>query len=231
MARGLTWSRGGIESCRRLGHIRSSVTSEPAAETYSFDEYKLYYESTEKVVDRRLALNAWNYGLCLALMGAIGALTAWALPQPEFRLLLLLGDSAFALAGTLLCVLWVGQIRDFKLLNNAKFDVLNAMAPRVAFPECSALKSAQPFAKEWEALERQRATAEMSQSNIVVLRASHAEFLVPRAFGALFVGVIAASLIFGLLNWGEIRNSAFQLSAVGAAQDDGKSAGGPRRGR
>lgn len=203
------------------------MSSEPATtETYSFEEYKLYYESTEKVVDRRLALNAWNYGLCLALMGAIGALTAWALPQPEFRLLLLLGDSAFALAGTLLCVLWIGQIRDFKLLNNAKFDVLNAMAPKVAFPECAALRSAQPFAKEWAALERQRATAEMSQSNIIVLRASHAEFLVPRAFIALFVGVIAASIAFGLLNWTMISAAAFDLSSDHNIQSVDDTVGG-----
>jgi hypothetical protein len=216
----------------RSGKTGLAVSSDPASvETYSFDEYKLYYESTEKVVDRRLALNSWNYGLCVALMGAIGGLTAWALPQPEFRLLLLLGDSAFALAGTLLCILWVGQIRDFKLLNNAKFDVLNAMAPKVAFPESAVLKSAEPFAKEWQALERQRATAEISQSNIVVLRASHAEFLVPRAFIALFVGVIITCAAFGLINWAAIREAAFELTAASTVRGVGNATEGAINGR
>ena len=30
---------------------------------HSFDEFKLYYESTEKVTDRRLDTNRWNYSI------------------------------------------------------------------------------------------------------------------------------------------------------------------------
>lgn len=186
-------------------------TGPASADVYSFEEYQLYYESTEKVVDRRLALNSWNYGLCLALMSGIGLLTTWALPRPEFRLLMLVGDSSLALVGAILCFLWIAQIRDFKLLNNAKFEVLNAMAPKVSFRDDPNVRSAEPFAKEWSALERHRATSELASVKIVALKASNAEFLVPRAFIALFAGVILASSLFGMNNWRDIQSAAFEI--------------------
>jgi hypothetical protein len=40
----------------------------------SFDEFKLYYESTEKVTDRRLETNRWNYSICIATLVAIAAI-------------------------------------------------------------------------------------------------------------------------------------------------------------
>ena len=81
---------------------------------YSFDEFKLYYESTEKVTDRRLATNTWNYGLCTAIMLAVAGLAGWASSRPDFRLVMLLAILILAGMGALLCSLWTGQIRDFK---------------------------------------------------------------------------------------------------------------------
>jgi hypothetical protein len=103
----------------------------PEPKRYSFDEYKLYYESTEKVTDRRLATNTWNYGLCTTIMIAIAALGSWASSRPDFRLVILLAIPVLAGMSALLCALWTGQIRDFKELNAAKFKVFNAMAPAV----------------------------------------------------------------------------------------------------
>ena len=34
---------------------------------HSFDEFKLYYESAEKMTDRRIANNQWNYSVALRL--------------------------------------------------------------------------------------------------------------------------------------------------------------------
>ena len=99
-----------------------------SAARYSFDEFKLYYELTEKVTDRRLATNTWNYGLCTGIMIAVASLTTWASSRPDFRLIMLLAILILSGMGALLCVLWTGQIRDFKELNAAKFEVLNAMA-------------------------------------------------------------------------------------------------------
>ena len=45
----------------------------------SFEEFKLYYESTEKVTDRRLRTNQWNYSVCVATLVAIAAILKWSL--------------------------------------------------------------------------------------------------------------------------------------------------------
>ena len=98
----------------------------------SFEEFKLYYESTEKVTDRRLETNRWNYSICIAILVAIAAIARFSLASVT---LVWVGIGAILVLGvmaTLFCALWVGQIRDFKKLNNAKFFVLNEMAPRMS---------------------------------------------------------------------------------------------------
>jgi hypothetical protein len=37
----------------------------------AFDEFKLFYESAEKVTDRRNAANRWNYSICIAILGVV----------------------------------------------------------------------------------------------------------------------------------------------------------------
>ena len=76
---------------------------------YSFDEFKLYYESTEKVTDRRLATNTWNYGLCTAIMLAVAGLAGWASSRPDFRLVMLL--AILILAGMGHCCVHYGLVR------------------------------------------------------------------------------------------------------------------------
>jgi hypothetical protein len=181
-------------------------------ECFAFDEFKLYYESTEKVVDRRLALNSWNYGLCIALLGGIGAFTAWGLSKPSFYLMLIIANPLLAGMGAILCSLWIGQIRDFKMLNNAKFEVLNNMASKIRFASDSKARSAEPFAKEWAALQRLQATRESHSVNIVTLKASNAEFLVPRAFSTIYIGIIVAVVVFAAMNVDTIQRSAFHVT-------------------
>lgn len=45
----------------------------------SFEEFKLYYDSTEKVTDRRIETNRWNYSICIAILVAIATITNWSL--------------------------------------------------------------------------------------------------------------------------------------------------------
>jgi hypothetical protein len=178
---------------------------------YSFDEFKLYYESTEKVTDRRLATNTWNYGLCTAIMLAVAGLAGWASSRPDFRLVMLLAILILAGMGALLCSLWTGQIRDFKDLNAAKFEVLNAMAPSVRFGADDALTSATPFEREWEILKSRESTREVTAMNIIALRSSNAEFLVPTAFRWLFSLIMAAALVIIVTNWTVLTNSIFDF--------------------
>ncbi len=99
----------------------------------AFDEFKLFYDSTEKVTDRRLEANRWNYSICVATLGAIATIISWSIDKPEFLIMGLATIVLLAGMASLYCTLWIGQIRDLKELNNAKFSVLNEMAPFVAF--------------------------------------------------------------------------------------------------
>ena len=95
----------------------------------SFEEYHLYYESTEKVTERRLTTNRWNYSICTAIFVASTALLGWAASNPHFLVVALIAVIILCILAILFCSLWIAQIKDFKMLNNAKFDVLNEMAP------------------------------------------------------------------------------------------------------
>jgi hypothetical protein len=113
--------------------------------------------------------------------------------------------------GALLCSLWTGQIRDFKELNAAKFDVLNLMAPSIRFGSEDNLTSATPFAREWEILKAKKATQEMAAIQIIALRSSNAEFLVPTAFRWLFLLISVSVVIVMLVNWSSLTGSVFIL--------------------
>ena len=153
------------------------------------------------------------------------------LSKPEFRLLAILANVVLAVLSFLFCSLWIGQIRDFKALNNAKFEVLNAMAPHVKFsPSNDTRVSAVPFAKEWEILKKKDATEEIYSSHIIALKSSNIEFLVPRAFRWIFISIAILTLWSAILNWQLFWNdflmvapqSASPLMAPSASPSSGK---------
>ena len=49
---------------------------------HSFEEFKLYYDSTEKVTDRRLDTNRWNYSICIGMLVAGAIITNWSITNP-----------------------------------------------------------------------------------------------------------------------------------------------------
>lgn len=192
---------------------RSAPTppSPPAAaqQSYSWEEYKLYFESTEKVVDRRIALNTWNYGICVAILAAAGALATWALSKNDLRLALFLAIMMLMVMGMLLCWHWSKQLKDLKLLNNAKFDVINNMAPLVKFPD--GIPSYQVFKKEWDILDKKKATSFKWGLKVKVLNSSGSEFVLPYAFGFIFASIMAMILIVSFHNRDELTKHPFDL--------------------
>lgn len=170
---------------------------------HSFDEFKLYYESTEKVTDRRLDTNRWNYSICIAILVAIATITNWSLTNTRLLWVGLAADVLLSLMAILFCGLWIGQIRDFKNLNNAKFTVLNEMAPSVDFDAANpgAITSFCPFDKEWKKLSELSALQEVGRSNLIALKSSNIEYFIPKAFGALFFAILLALIVVVLDNW------------------------------
>lgn len=169
----------------------------------SFDEFKLYYESAEKVTDRRLETNRWNYTVCVAILIAIAVITKWSLSTVTLVLVGLAAVAVLSVMAMLFCVLWVGQIRAFKKLNNAKFEVLNEMAANLEFDldKPSILISYRPFEKEWTKLSETNALEEIGKSNIVALKSSNIEYFIPKAFGALFGAILLALTLMVAFNW------------------------------
>jgi di/tricarboxylate transporter len=169
----------------------------------SFEEFKLYYDSTEKVTDRRLDTNRWNYSICTAIVIAIATITNWSLSNPTLMWVGFAADVLLASMAILFCLLWIGQIRDFKNLNNAKFSVLNAMAPRVDFDTDNpgAVRSFCPFDKEWTKLTDLQAVQEVGASNIIALKSSNMEYFIPKAFGALFCAILAVLVVLVVSHW------------------------------
>lgn len=172
-------------------------------EKYSFEEFKLVYESTEKVTDRRLTNNKQNYTIGVAILVSIGIIWKWSVENEKYffcGLLLVLLLSGLAI---LFCFLWIGQIKDFKKLNAAKFDVINEMTEKLYF-DCSDtqidLKSYKPFSKEWEKLTRINALQEVHRGNLIALKSSNTEFFIPMAFRIIFIVIMFASITTIIIN-------------------------------
>jgi membrane protein implicated in regulation of membrane protease activity len=162
----------------------------------SWEEFRLYFETTEKVIDRRLSLNTWNYGICLATIGACGVLANWAVSSGGLRLVVLVGIALLSGMGALLCWFWIHQLKDLKLLNNSKFSVLEQMAPLINF--ANGESSYEPFRREWDILSRQGATTKRGRLRIAVLKSSGAEFLLPIVFMTIFclIAFLVVALCF-----------------------------------
>jgi|SRR6185295_13155911 len=169
-------------------------------QTLSFEEFKLYYESTEKVTDRRLETNRWNYSTCSAILVAVAALVKWGVTSTELRWVAVGAVLFLCITALLFCQLWLAQIRDFKRLNNAKFEILNQMAPLLDL-DLSApgrVSSYRPFEREWECLKEEGAVDKLKHLKLLALKSSHMEQFIPRAFQLVF-GVAAAALVLFIL--------------------------------
>ncbi len=169
----------------------------------SFDEFKLYYESAEKVTQRRHETNRWNYTVCVATLVAIAAITNWSLSATNLFGVGLVAVAILCVMAFLFCILWIGQIRMFKKLNNAKFQVLNQMAPHLEFDpdKPGVLVSYIPFEKEWNTLRETDALEVVERSKLIALKSSNIEYFIPKAFGALFGGILLALIIVLAMNW------------------------------
>lgn len=181
----------------------------------SFDEFKVYYQSTELVTDRRIATTRWNYSVGVAILGGIALLINWALSNAQFLALGLTSAALLAAVATVFSYLWLRQIDDYKSLNNAKFEVLNEMAPRLRFADGSEsgslplLQSYKPFLREWRKLADAKALVEVQGRRIrlTTLSAGNIERFLPKSFIALFAGSVLLCISLGIVNWPALTHS------------------------
>jgi hypothetical protein len=183
------------------GERRPSDRSRPAH--VSFDEYQLYYQSAERVTDRRRDLNRWNYSIMTATLLAIGGVLAWSTYDVQREFVGCVGVIGLSLMAALHCSYWIHQIDDFKALNTEKFRLLNEMAPHVRFPDSGpgiTMRSYEPFRREWDAMDELDQLSEIRRSGvgrILALKSSSAEYTMAQVFRYAFLLVALGTI--GLL--------------------------------
>jgi hypothetical protein len=169
----------------------------------SFDEYRMYYQSAERVTDRRLDVNRWNYSIAVTTLIAIGLVLVWGTSAAKNTDVGIAGVVMLSIMAFLHCTFWVRQIDDFKALNTEKFSILNDMAPHVRFPPIGPyerIRSAEPFQREWDAMIEENALREINRTGVrrmLVLKSSAGEYFIPNAFRLLFVLVAIGTLALG----------------------------------
>lgn len=96
----------------------------------------------------------------------------------------------------LFCSLWIGTLKDYKLLNTAKFEILNEMSQNLTFgTEKPKVISSNPFQKEWEKLNKMNALEDVNLLNILALKSSNIEFYIPKAFRIIFIIIFLISFV------------------------------------
>jgi hypothetical protein len=167
----------------------------------AFEEYQMYYQSAERVTDRRRDLNKWNYSVMTATLLAIGGVLAWATYRVEREFVGCIGVVGLSLMAALHCSYWIHQIDDFKALNTEKFRLLNEMAPYVRFPDTGpgiTVRSYEPFRREWDAMDELDQLAEIRRSGvgrILALKSSSAEYTMAQVFRWAFLIVALGTIV------------------------------------
>jgi hypothetical protein len=190
----------------------SSVGDNSFPEPCSFDEFKLYYESTEKVTERRLAANRWNYSISVAILLGLVSAYGWSTRHRDFFLLALIAIAMVSALASLFCLFWLRQVQDWKALNNAKFKVLAEMTKGLQFDLGDRLPSARsyrPFDREWEILQSQDGLTKvrLRLGQIEALNASGAELFLPRAFMGIFSLLAVVGLVVAVLSWSSVPHA------------------------
>lgn len=186
----------------RATHRAERVATGPRPPSHvSFDEYQMYYQSAERVTDRRRDLNKWNYSIMTATLLAIGGVLAWTTYKVDREFVGCLGVIGLSLMASLHCSYWIRQIDDFKALNTEKFRLLNDMAPLVRFPDAGpgiTVRSYEPFRREWDAMDELDQLAEIRRSEFgrtLALKSSSAEYTMAQVFRYAFLLVALGTLV------------------------------------
>lgn len=174
-----------------------------------FGHFQLYFESIERVTDRRLALNRNNASLSILIAAGLGLIISWAHDKDELRSPAILVVCLLSVLAALFCRWWWRQVQDYKDLNGAKFDVLEQMAKNVVLHEHNGERcSFDPFHWEWRISKaRQNLTGWRGR---LALGSSWSELVVPKAFLAFFVAVALSFLSVFLieLDWSFLSSKA-----------------------
>ena len=106
------------------------------------EQYKLFVETSERLVARRQVVNTFFLSANALALSAVGLIAREASSE---RPLIALGVMAIAIAALMLCVAWKTLVRSYAQLNGGKFAVIDRLEERLP---------AALFRGEWVALHR-----------------------------------------------------------------------------
>lgn len=122
--------------------------------------YKLHTELSDRISQRRGQSNQFYTTLLTTLMGVIGFSMA---QKPDFFFIIRI----IAITGILISLVWMLNIRSYKVLNLSKFMILQELEEKMPF---------QFFKKEYEKIKQQKKY--LNQSNV--------EMIIPFIFAIIF---------------------------------------------
>lgn len=105
------------------------------------EQYKLFVDTSEKLVARRQTVNTFFLSVNALLLSAIGTIAKEVITTP----ITIIGILAISIAGILLCFGWRRLVKSYHQLNAGKFDVIDHLEQYLP---------ASLFKAEWEALGR-----------------------------------------------------------------------------
>ncbi|MGD9978970.1 MAG: hypothetical protein AB7H66_12135 [Hyphomonadaceae bacterium] len=157
-----------------------------AKRNYSFEEFRMMYESTERISERKIAFTRANSTLCIAIIAGQGLAASWGYGRPAIDGTVAAMILFISLLGIVFCLYWHGQLWTFKQLNDAKFKVLKEMADHVVFPDYSArkIRSMSPFEREYAIYKELGGLT--SVRGLLLPKANLAETIVPYSFLIFF---------------------------------------------
>ena len=163
---------------------------------YSFEEFKMMYESTECVSDRKIAFMRNNSQLCVAIIAGQGIAASWSFENREVEWVIAFTIMVIGTLGVFFCRYWSTQLAHLIALNAAKFDVLEEMANYVVFPDYKqrTIRSKNPFFREYQIMEDKKKVVQKGDRKTPT--AAEAEKEVPRGFLLFFALSVAFSAVW-----------------------------------
>jgi hypothetical protein len=176
----------------------------------------MYYESTERVTDRRLGMNGRNRSFYTTLVVAIAVAFNWAVASSQYLYVALAATALISLVAIVFSIYWSAQVKDLKRLNAAKFQTLAQMAPHVVMdsPHHPQMTLFDRFTREWELLEKSGGLKKQTRIGIKASRASGAEMFEVYAVRTVFLLFFSISVIVLTINWGQVLHNRQVLLGI-----------------
>ena len=140
------------------------------------EQYKIYYESAEKISSKRQTANSFFVTLNTAIIALVSYVHVGSSTSTKYYWIV-------ALAGVAISYMWYRLIRSYKDLNSAKFKVIHEIEKKLPLS---------PFDAEWEVIGR-------GKNSALYLPFTHIEVRIPWVFLVLHLVAFCQSFPWEIL--------------------------------